>query len=204
MMLLQRKIFYLIIVTLFIQFNFVSCSGDFCERYYWGDVQFEVVEIVFSEYDQNSSLLLNESVLTNYELVQTGEIDTTTLDYLNDAELEIVAYTADSRKLKIELIINDKFESLELNQTVEDGLADYLFLRSFRMEGDPEGTSYESTGPLTISRESDGYHLSYGVKPYVTNEDEDREYENTREFEIVFKNIMIVEESLESQVFCRN
>jgi hypothetical protein len=201
---LQRKIFYLIIVTLFIQFAFVSCSGDFCERYYWGDVQFEIVDFVISEYDKDSGLLLSSSELTNDESLQSGYIYTTTPESLYDATLDFTGYTNDLRRVSLGFVVNEEFESLELNQTVEDGLADYLLFRSFRMEDDPEGTSYESTGALTISRESDGYHLSFGRKPYVENEDEEREYENTREFEVVINNILIVEEVLESQVFCRN
>ncbi|MFH1356392.1 MAG: hypothetical protein ABII18_04580 [bacterium] len=123
---ITRKIFYFIIAILLFQTHLVSCSGDFCEREYWGDVQFEVGDFVIREYDSDSGLLLSSSEITNDESVQSGYIYTTNPDSLFDAELDFSGYTNDSRKVSFKFSVKEKFETLDIYENVVDSENEYL------------------------------------------------------------------------------
>lgn len=179
----------------------ISCNT--CQYYFFGEIEFQVKGITLSTYDKTNDHLISESNLSGFDATQSGSFSSAPTAYsLSEANLEINATTNDSESLYIRIGIGDKFNDLKLNDTVEDSIGAYLEIYSFDIDNTSTTIRYESDDTVTISLQSDGYHVVFREFTYEISETEEKEYGDTLEIEVVFDDLVTLEDTVERIHMC--
>lgn len=201
------RVLTMLVCPLFLQ-NLMACGDTNCETVtqYQNELEYQVNGVYLSEYDVNDdNILLSESVLEDFQATFSRYIlEQTPLDNYYGQELKVSATTNDGYDFTMYLIIGELFDTLDLNESVNDSSADYIGFSSFRLYDAPEESEYEADPEITVTLMSDGHHVFVTIYPYTPSNSE-VVYDNTLQVEAVFDNIQFVgETNVSTSEYCES